>query len=149
MRAITLSGFGLGLALGLPVLALAASMTTVPDERALREECSAFSQAGMRDCLAEKAKESQKALRQAEEKVTGSLTKWDEDDKYIKQAKAKLAASNKKFAEYRDAQCGFSASLSGGGAGNSHEIGRLACVAELNNRRAEQLHNAMSDLPLK
>jgi uncharacterized protein YecT (DUF1311 family) len=147
MRAMKLIGFCL--AAYLPVSALADSTAPALGERALREECSAFSQAGMRDCLAKKAEKSQKALRQAEEKVANTLSKWDEDNKYIKQAKAKLAESNKEFAKYRETQCVFSASLSGGGAGNAHEMGRLACVVELNNRRAEQLRDAVSDLPLK
>ncbi|WP_230961952.1 lysozyme inhibitor LprI family protein [Burkholderia anthina] len=60
-----------------------------------------------------------------------------------------LAASNKEFAKYRAAQCEFSASLSGGGAGNAHEMGRLACVAALNGARVEQLRNAVSELPSK
>ncbi|MDR0777090.1 MAG: DUF1311 domain-containing protein [Azonexus sp.] len=147
MRAITLIGFGL--AICLPALAFAASTAPVLGERALREECSAFSQAGMRDCLAKKVQDSQRVLQQTEEKAASILSKWDEDDKYVNQAKAKLAASNKEFSKYRDTQCGFSASLSGGGAGNSHEMMRLACVAELNNRRAEQLRDAVSVLPLK
>ena len=113
------------------------------------EECSAFSQSGMRDCLAKKAENSQKALLQAEEKVVNTLSKWDEDNKYVSQAKGKLTASNKEFSKYRETQCEFSASLSGGGAGSAHEMGRLACVSELNNRRAEQLRDAVSDLPLK
>lgn len=145
----TMNLIGFCLVVSLPVSALAASIAPVLGERALREECSAFSQAGMRDCLATKAENSQKALRQAEKKVAGTLSKWDEDRKYVSQAKANLAASNKEFAKYRDVQCEFFASLSGGGAGNAHEIGRLACVSELNNRRAEQLRDAVSDLPLK
>ncbi len=133
-----------------PASILAASSDLVVlGERALREECSAFSQAGIRDCLAKKAESSQKALRQAEGKVAGILSKWDEDMKYISQAKSKLAASNNAFAKYRDSQCELMASLSGGGAGNAHEMGRLACVAELNSRRAEQLRDAVSDLPSK
>jgi uncharacterized protein YecT (DUF1311 family) len=115
----------------------------------LRKECGAFSQAGMGDCLAKKAENSQKVLRQAEEEVASILSKWDEDNKYVSLAKAKVTASNKDFAEYRDTQCEFLASLSGGGAGNAREIRRLACVSELNNRRAEQLYDAVSDLPLK
>ena len=147
MRTITL--IGLGLTACLPTLALAALSAPVLDARAVREECSAFSQAGIRDCLAKKAENSQKELRQAEEKVTSILAMWDEDTKYVNLAKAKLAASNTEFAKYRETQCRFSASLSGGGAGNAHEMGRLACVTVLNNRRAEQLRDAVSDLPLK
>ncbi len=140
-----------------PLFALAASSAfatataTAPvfGERALREECSAFSQAGMRDCLAKKAENSQRALRQTEEKVADILSKWDEDVKYIDLAKAKFAASGKVFAKYRDEQCAFALSLGGGAIGNALEMRRLACVAELNNRRVEQLREALSDLPLK
>jgi len=139
--------FWLAAYLALP--AFAASAAPAFSERAFREECSAFSQAGMHDCLAKKAEDSQKALRQAEEKVANTLLKWDEDAKYINQAKSKLTASNKDFAQHRDSQCEFLASLSGGGAGNAHEIGRLACIAELNSKRVEQLRDALSDLPLK
>ena len=147
MRTMKLIGFCL--AVYLPTSAFAASTVPILDARASREECSTFSQAGMRDCLVKKAESSQKALTQAEQKVASTLSKWDEDNKYVSQSKAKLVASNKEFAKYRETQCDFSASLSGGGAGNAHEIGRLACIAELNNRRAEQLRDAVSDLALK
>lgn len=133
----------------LPLSTLAASTDPVVGERALREECSAFSQAAMRDCLVKAAETSQKALRQAEEMVAGTLSKWDEDSKYISLAKARLAASSKEFARYRDAHCAFSLSLGGGAAGNALDMRRLACVSELNNRRAQQLRDAVSDLPLK
>jgi len=129
--------------------AIAAPIDVVLSERALREECSAASQAEMRDCLIKKVDESQKALRQTEDNVASVFSKWDEDNKYISLAKTKLAASGREFAQYRDAQCDFSASLSGGGAGNAHEMKRLACVAELNSTRAEQLRNAIANLPIK
>jgi len=77
------------------------------------------------------------------------LTKWDEDPKYSSQAKAKLIASNKAFGQYRDAQCAFASALGGGAIGNALEMGRLACVAELNGRRAFQLRDLVSDLPMK
>ena len=144
----TLKLMGSCLAAFVPAWALAAS-TASAGERALREECSATSQSEMRDCLAKRAERSQRALRQAEENVAGTLSKWDEDSRYVSHAKARLAASHREFSKYREAQCDFSASLSGGGAGNAHELRRLACVSELNDRRAEQLRDAVSDLPLK
>jgi uncharacterized protein YecT (DUF1311 family) len=140
---------GISLAVFLPQLVFAATTTAVPDARALREECSAFSQAGMRDCLAKKESESQESLRRAEENAVTVLSRWDEDENYIRSAKAALAESEKEFEKYRNVQCQFSASLSGGSAGNAHELGQLACIAELNNRRAAQLRSAVSDLPLK
>jgi len=132
------------LAIYAPIIALA-----TPAGHALREQCSEFSQAGMRDCLAKKADESQQTLTRAEYDAVSALKKWEEDDRYVRMAKANLAASNRTFVQYRTAQCKFSASLSGGGAGDSHEIRRLACVAELNGNRAEQLHDAASALHSK
>ena len=150
MRAVKLIGFCIVIYSSLSALA-AATPDVVLSERALRSECSwsSLSEADMQDCLTKEAEKSQKALRQAEKQAVGILAKWDEEHKYIYQSKSRLAISNKVFVKYREAHCDFLASLSGGGAGNSHEIGRLACVAELNNRRAQQLLNAVSDLPLK
>ncbi|WP_406805837.1 lysozyme inhibitor LprI family protein [Burkholderia semiarida] len=78
-----------------------------------------------------------------------NLAQWDEDAKYINLAKIRLAASQKAFVKYRTAQYAFASSLGGGAIGNALEMQRLACVAELNNRRAAQLRDAVSDLPLK
>ncbi|WP_231952236.1 lysozyme inhibitor LprI family protein [Achromobacter sp. MFA1 R4] len=121
----------------------------VQTEQELYAICSADSQAGMRDCLARAAEESGKALVAAQRQAAAALDKWDEERQYVDQAKARLAASNRAFAEYRSAQCEWSASMSGGAAGNAHEMGKLACVAELNQRRARQLREAVEDLPLK
>lgn len=128
---------------------IAASPAHAIEERALREACSALSQAGMRDCLSKKAADSQEDLRQARNHAISILSKWDENAKYAGRSKFELTASDKNFEKYRDAHCKFRASLSGGGAGNSHEILRLACVAELNSTRAHQLRDAVADLPLK
>jgi len=138
----------------LPVIFLFASfIATSPahaiEERAMREECSAFSQAGMRDCLLKMAADSQDDLRQARNHAISILSKWDEDVQYASRAKTELAASDKDFEKYRDAHCKFRASLSGGGAGNSREILRLACIAELNSARARQLRDAVAGLPVK
>lgn len=121
----------------------------VQTEQELYATCSADSQAGMRDCLARAAEGSGKALAAAQREATAALDKWDEETRYVDQTKARLAASNRAFAEYRSAQCEWSASLSGGAAGNAHDMGKLACVAELNHRRARQLREAVEDLPLK
>lgn len=145
----TLAVIGLGLLAVLPQSVLAASITAVASERALREECSAFAEAGMRDCLAKKAGESQASLQQAEKDAATTLSKLDEDGRYLIEAKTKLISSNKAFEKYRQTQCDFSSSLTGGGAGNAREIDRLACLAELNNRRAKQLRDAVSTLPSK
>lgn len=136
------------LALFTPILANQTGTDPVQDERAARVECS-YSTSGMRDCLAAKATASEAALKQAEDTVRSALAKWDEDAKYISLAKARLESSGKAFAKYREAHCAFAASLGGGGIGNALEMGRLACVFELNTKRAEQLKSAGSDLPMK
>ena len=112
-------------------------------------DCSAHAQSAMRDCLANKARDSEKALRRVEEKTSSALSKWDEDAKFIAASQARLKAANTVFAQYRDAQCAFASSLGGGAIGNALEMRRLACVSELNNRRAEQLSNAIAQLPLR
>jgi uncharacterized protein YecT (DUF1311 family) len=138
-------------AFNLPALAFAATTAPTPSERELREECSNkfFSQLDVRDCLAEKAKDSLKALQQAEKEIATTLSKWDEQEKFIIQSKTKLSISNKSFLKYRNEQCEFMTSLSGGGTISSHEMGRFACIAELNYRRAAQLQDTMSDVPVK
>jgi uncharacterized protein YecT (DUF1311 family) len=103
----------------------------------------------MRYCLSKKATDGQDDLRQARNHAISILSKWDEDARYAVQAKAELAASDKVFEKYRDAHCKFQASLSGGGAGNSREILRLACIAEINGTRARQLRDAVVRLPLQ
>ncbi len=135
----------LGLALSL--LTYAGPGHALQNEHALREECNLHSQAAMRDCLVQKAKESEKLLSQAEDAVRGSISKWDEDARYTGLAKAKFASSNKAFIQYRKAQCAFASSLGGGAIGHALEMRRLACMAVLNNLRAEQLRDALAHLP--
>jgi len=132
----------------LPLTSIAAPNTPIQSERELRNECSlAFlHQEEVQNCLAKKAAQSQKTLKLAEEKAQKALSEWDEDDKYTDLAKEKLAASELAFIKYREEQCAFASSLGGGAAGGALEMRRLACVAELNNRRAEQLRNSV---PLK
>ena len=150
MRAVKLIGFCIVIYSSLSALA-ATSPVIVLGERALREECSlnSLSEVDMGECLAKKADKSQKALLQAEEKVASILLKWDEDEKYIALAETRLATSNKVFLKYRETQCDFASSLMGGSVGGSHEMARFACVAELNNRRAQQLLDAVSDMTIK
>jgi len=119
------------------------------DERSVREACSDGSQADMRACLARRAADSATDLKQAEEKALAALGKWDEDAKYVAAAKAKLDASGKAFAKYREAQCAFNTALGGGAIGNALDMRRFACLYEMNARRAGQLLGAMMDLPTK
>ena len=117
----------------------------LPGESGVLEQCGAYSEAGMRECLAKKVTESSTALKRAEDQTFVALSKWDEDAKYVVSAQEKLRGSSKAFAQYREAQCAFTLSLGGGAIGNALEIRRLACIAGLNAGRAQQLNaNAVS-----
>ena len=119
------------------------------DGRGLREACSAQSQAGMRDCLAQHAQTSATKLSQAQAQAHHQIDQWDEDIKYRAQAKALLDAAHRSFIQYRNAHCAFSASLGGGAIGNALEMRRLACQAQLNHQRAQDLVNNTAELPVK
>jgi uncharacterized protein YecT (DUF1311 family) len=121
----------------------------LPSERGALEQCGAYSEAGMRECLAKKSHESTTALKRAEERAIVALSKWDEDAKYVNLAKEKLRASSKAYEQYRDAQCAFATSLGGGAIGNALEMRRLACLVGLNAGRTKQLNIDSSALPTK
>ncbi|VEB95301.1 Uncharacterized protein conserved in bacteria [Cedecea lapagei] len=133
----------------MPLLALANDPQPAKDATALREACSEYAEAGMRDCLIKQSKESEQVLEKASKTAASRIAEWDEDQSYIEQASAALKTSNQRFIHYRDSQCQLAASLSGGAAGNAREIRRLSCVAELNFGRAEQLTSAVSELAVK
>ncbi|MGN6808098.1 MAG: lysozyme inhibitor LprI family protein [Trinickia sp.] len=129
--------------------AASAQAVATQDERTIREQCSGDSEAGMHDCLVKKARESDKALKDAERNAANSLARWDEDANFIGQAQTKLRLSSKAFERYREAQCAFAASIGGGAIGNALDMRRLACVTELNNRRTVQLQATINGLPMR
>jgi uncharacterized protein YecT (DUF1311 family) len=136
-------------ALALPTLSGGVWAAEVEGALGALEQCGAFPEAGMRDCLAKKYQESTTALRRAEGQALVALSKWDEDAKYISLAKGKLSASSKAYQLYRDAQCAFAYSLGGGAIGNALELRRLSCLVGLNSERTKQLLAGVSELPSK
>ena len=140
--------FGICLFTYLPLSALAAQTVSIASEWDLRMECSNStpSEAEMTRCLKAKALKSQKELQNTEKKMIKILSEWDEDPSNINIAKANLTAANKEFIKYRDAQCKFNYSLGGGAIENALEMRLFACIAELNNRRNQQLIDLMSDI---
>ena len=140
--------FGICLLAYLPLSALAAQTSSIASEWDLRMECSNStpSEAEMTRCLKAKALKSQKELQNTEKKMIKILSEWDEDPSNINIAKANLTAANKEFIKYRDAQCKFNYSLGGGAIENALEMRLFACIAELNNRRNQQLIDLMSDI---
>lgn len=132
----------------LPWVSNASADTNGRSERELRLEC-AYEIPGVRECLQKKAEGSEVDLKDAEKRVIDVLAQWDEDPKYVNQAKATFNASTKDFAKYRDSQCAFASALGGGAIGNALAMRRFACIAELNSRRAFQLRDLVSDRPMK
>lgn len=127
-----------------------ADAAEVEDQAAIRASCSASgSQADMHACLQERARRSAEELRRVERQARQALEKWDEDLKYLTLARMRFNASAAEFQRYRKTHCGFMASLAGGAAGNSSELMRLACLIELDDRRAAQLESASAALPVK
>ena len=143
--------FGICLLAYLPLSALAAQTSSIASEWDLRMECSNStpSEAEMTRCLKAKALKSQKELQNTEKKMIKILSEWDEDPSNINIAKANLTAANKEFIKYRDAQCKFNYSLGGGAIENALEMRLFACIAELNNRRNQQLIDLMTDILTK
>ncbi|GBQ63434.1 lysozyme inhibitor LprI family protein [Komagataeibacter swingsii] len=134
----------------IPLVARADDHPVTPSARELGEGCSEFSMAGMHECLLKKRDESQNALAQAEAHVIAVLSsRWDVEDQFIVLAKKNFVRSNSEFVKYREEQCGFIKSLGASAIGNALETREYACLAELNYRRAAQLQDAVSDLPLK
>jgi uncharacterized protein YecT (DUF1311 family) len=123
----------------------------VLSESSVREQCSLafFSQADVRECLEKKVTESEKTLKDAEKAALDKLAQWDNDDHYIDAARKAIAVSGKTFIQYRKDHCALAASMAGGAIGAAIKMGRDACIAELNNRRAKQLRDFVANLPLK
>ncbi len=114
-------------------------------ERELREACS-FEASGVRECLEQRRAESEATLKTANESILTAVGRWDTDAKFASQTRQKLRESSSAFLKYRDAQCAFATSLGAGAIGNALEMRRLACVAELNLRRAASLRASASEL---
>jgi uncharacterized protein YecT (DUF1311 family) len=111
------------------------AVAATPSGNSLVDECYAYSEAGVRQCLARNLQKTAIALNAAEQKAMG--------------AKEKLRASNAAFAQYREAQCALAYSLGGGAIGNALDIRRLACAIEQNSKRVAELAAAVSRVPSK
>ncbi|GGY27500.1 lysozyme inhibitor LprI family protein [Pseudoduganella albidiflava] len=116
---------------------------------AVLEQCDEFSQAGFRECLQRKVRNSLKSLARAEARAAISVERWDEDEQYIARARSRLRASKNAFVKYRDAQCAFATSLGGGAIGAALEMRRLACVYGLNTERTVALKRLTETMPLE
>lgn len=139
------------LAWGYIIFLAAPAFAQATSQIELRNLCSdaVFSQADIKICIETALSNSEKSLAEAEKKLSLALNAWDETSHHIRQAHIELIASQKAFSLYRQQQCKLLRSASGGAAGNTQTIRHAACTAELNQRRAAQLLEVISELPSK
>ncbi|WP_165671375.1 lysozyme inhibitor LprI family protein [Metapseudomonas otitidis] len=148
MRPVMLFGFTSLLVLTLPCGA--ADEGLVPSQRQLREACSmSGSQAALNACLHEKLGDSQHAVERAESALFAAFERWDEDAEQVRTGQGRERAARQSFIEYRERQCALAASVGGGAIGHALEARRLACTAELNYQRAQQLEALAHELPAR
>lgn len=123
----------------------------IQSEKELRDECSEenFSMVDVRKCLEIKLQVSESSLKESEQAMRLALNAWDEETRYIKQAQTRLDKAEKSFIVFRKSHCEFAYSLGGGAIGNALDMERIACMAELNNTRAQQLNLMASDIRKK
>lgn len=126
-----------------------AAAEIVQTEYDIRRRCSErhFAQTEVRDCVRRAAEISAANLRQAQRQATAKIRAWNEDRRYVLAAQQKLKAAEHSFATYRQNHCSWAASLGGGAIGTANEMRRNACIAETNNRRAEELRGIMQHWP--
>lgn len=130
-------------------LLLASSQVEPSSQAEVRDMCSLqnFSQVAFGKCLKAYAGESAARLAKAEREAAARIENWDEDVRHRAQARSALATSNAEFLRFRTRECGFASALAGGSIGTAHEHWRLACVYELNIRRAASLDGFVAGLP--
>ena len=132
----------------LSCLPMTAALAETNSQLALRHQCSEafFTQIEVKACLEKALTSSTQALQKAEAAMEQALKNWDQDPRYIQTARKHLKAAHREFMEYRSQQCSLLSAINGGAAGNAFELRRLACTAELNNRRAAQLQEVVQEI---
>ena len=130
-------------------LLLASSQVGPSSQAEVRDMCSLenFSQVAFGNCLKAYVEESVARLAKAERDAAARIENWDEGVRYRAQARDALATSNAEFLRFRTRECDFVSALAGGSIGTAHEHWRLACVYELNIRRAASLDGFVAGLP--
>jgi uncharacterized protein YecT (DUF1311 family) len=130
-------------------LLLASSPVKPSSQAKVADICSLqnFSQVAFGNCLKAYVGESAARLAKAETDAMARIENWDEDVRYRAQARGALATSNAEFLSFCTRECAFASALAGGSIGTAHEHWRLACVYELNIRRAASLDGFVAGLP--
>jgi uncharacterized protein YecT (DUF1311 family) len=129
-----------GVALSLLTLLLGCYATSTPAQSDSHAAASCYketSHADARSCLEQYSQRTLAALSAVEVSVRSGLSSSVDDATERARELSAFDEAAARFAEYRDRQCAFVASLAAGG--NSATDRRLLCEIELNNARAMEL----------
>lgn len=94
----------------------------------------------MSACVRLRASQASAALKSIESEVRDAIAK-SREPAYVKTASAAFEATEQSFRKYRNEQCSFVFTLAS--VGNGAEDNKMACEAELDIARIEQLRAAL------
>jgi uncharacterized protein YecT (DUF1311 family) len=123
-----------------------ASAAHAEDRFGLLSSCaSGRSHVEQRSCLQQKLVESRASLERTQQELIAHLRGVDQEPQAKQAALAASRSDAKAFVNYSQAHCNAFAALAYGG--NSQQDRRLACQAELNSVRAQQLAGIITRAP--
>ncbi|WP_167079375.1 lysozyme inhibitor LprI family protein [Massilia aquatica] len=123
--------------------ATAAQPPAVATHAVAAQKCGEFSHTGGRQCFRKLLAESTVSLKKAEADALAKIAQWFENDRYKNVARTRMRAAGASFARYRAARCAYLAALHG----DTRDISRLACLADMNAERVLELTRNTHDLP--
>lgn len=123
----------------LALLSSAANSATV--ETTINECWKGNDHRGMSECVASRATSAHDNLQAVERAMRVAISKSQEDPSYLVPVRQRFESSVTSYLKYRDEQCSLREALASMGNG-APEI-KLACEAELDSSRTEQLKSGM------
>jgi uncharacterized protein YecT (DUF1311 family) len=126
----------------LAVLALLSSpVKSATVETTIKECWKGNDHRGMAECVANRANAASENLQAAERAMQVSISRSQEDTSYLTPIRQRFESSVTSYRKYKDEQCSLREALASMGNGAA-EI-KLACEAELDLSRTEQLRSGM------
>ncbi len=119
------------------VLIFGAIATAASVETMINECWEGNDHRGMSECVSNRAATARTNLEIVENEVRAAIPKNNESGSYIKTAKDRFEASVQSYRKYRRDQCQLREALAS--VGNGAAENRMACEAELDTKRAEEL----------
>lgn len=136
-RSIAISAF---LLMGLPVQSVFAGAS-------ITQSCDSDYPGQKYACVEQMMKQTDAALRLAEDTALLAIQQWDEAPSISLQSQNRLKATERTYRIYRGAQCGLVESLGDSNLSDAPVIAEMACVYEMNLGRISQLNQIKETLP--